>query len=58
MTNIKDIMDKMLIAVRWTDAMGTTLADATTLARLPGMIHAIRKVKGRVVGVTWLETIF
>ncbi len=50
-------MDKMLIGVVWLDACGTRLVDATTLLRLPNTLSAIKKERGTVRGIRWLETI-
>jgi hypothetical protein len=54
-TLIGEIMDAMLIAVGWRDAMGTKLWDATTLLRLPNTLHAIEKEGGKVRAIRWLE---
>jgi hypothetical protein len=49
------LMEKITVWVTWRDSCGTKISDATTLARLPGMIHFIKKAGGRVRGVRVLE---
>jgi hypothetical protein len=50
-------MDAILIGVQWKDAMGTKLVDATTLLRLPNILSGIRKERGKVLAIRWLETL-
>ena len=50
-------MDRMMVAVQWKAPCGDRLWDATTLARLSDTIHTIRKERGRVLAVRWLEVL-
>lgn len=55
MTNIKDIMAKIILGVTWIDNRGTKLVDATTLLGLPNILTTIRKERGTVRGIRWIE---
>jgi hypothetical protein len=37
--------------------MGSKLVDATTLLRLPNILSEIRKERGKVLAIRWLETL-
>lgn len=50
-------MDAMMIGVTWVDRCGTKLVDATTLLRLPNILSEIRRERGRVKGIRWLESL-
>lgn len=57
MTKLGEAMDAILIGVQWKDAMGSKLVDATTLLRLPNILSEIRKERGKVLAIRWLETL-
>lgn len=57
MTKLGAVMDGILIGVRWRDSCGTYLVDATTLFRLANVLEEIKRERGRVTGIRWLEVI-
>ena len=50
-------MNGILIGIAWIDNCGTKLVDATTLLRLPNTLSEIKREKGKVTGIRWIERI-
>jgi hypothetical protein len=50
-------MDAILLGVSWVDSVGQRWVDATTLLRLPNVLSSIRKERGSVRVIRWLENL-
>ena len=55
MQSLGEIMERIIVGVRWIDTTGQRISDSTTLARLCETLEGIRKARGKVRSVRYLE---